>query len=538
MAVQPPFRSDAYEVENADAPVGPRLIEASLLDGSMLFTDPRVPAGVALAALAGLQQLNNTVVVSQTGIGASKDINGDPITTIQAGLDAVPDSADVDSPWTVFVAPGLYVEDVYLLKDGVTLHGLGTCILRNASAVSTIRVRQGVSTVPRRITLSKMRVENVSPAEACIDIGSATFASGTLTIASVPNIGDIAEVGGVNLTAIANGSVPAPGEFELGTDEATTAANLVTAINDPVNGLTSVVVATSTGTVVTVRALDDGVAGNAITISSTVVLVIVPSGPTLTGGAADSAGSTVGNDLIQVLNCDLVPTMASGFTLRANAINNLYIEGGNWTEAATGTSLSVTDCAACNLIGVDTEAVVLNYDNTNPNLPSIGTSAYEMSNVNILGGAGLLAGYTGVGSLTMTECTIIGPTVYSGSAVAQSLTARRCTLGPLTVGGLVPTVVLSNCTRGALTAGGGTGTLSETRAYGSASFVAAASVTVPFDPPQPNTSYQVHLEYDGPPAAITDIPAVPSAAKLTTSFDITFGAAQTTTVNYTIERDI
>ena len=113
MAVQPPFQSDALEVNNADAPVGPRLLEADLNDGSLRFTDTRVPAGINLAELAGLQQLNNTIVVSQTGVGASKDANGDPITTVQGGLDAVPDSADVDAPWTVFVAPGLYVEDVY-----------------------------------------------------------------------------------------------------------------------------------------------------------------------------------------------------------------------------------------------------------------------------------------------------------------------------------------------------------------------------------------------------------------------------------------
>ena len=137
----------------------------------------------------------------------------------------------------------------------------------------------------------------------------------------------------------------------------------------------------------------------------------------------------------------------------------------------------------------------------------------------------------------MTDCDVTGTTVYSGDAPAQSFTARRCSFGPLTVGGAAPTVDLSNCTRGALTAGGGVGTMRETRAMGSASFVAVPSVTVPFDPPQPNTAYTVTLEYDGPPAAITDIPVVPAAAKLVTGFDITFGAAQTTTVNYVIHRD-
>ena len=48
MAVQPPFRSDAFQVENADAPVGPRLLEADENDGSLRFTDPRIPAGINL----------------------------------------------------------------------------------------------------------------------------------------------------------------------------------------------------------------------------------------------------------------------------------------------------------------------------------------------------------------------------------------------------------------------------------------------------------------------------------------------------------
>jgi len=533
---QPPFRSDEYEVENADAPAGPRLIGADENDGSLRFTDTRVPGGINLAELAGLQQFNNTIVVSQTGVGASKDANGDPITTIQGGLDAVPTGADVDNPWTVFVAPGLYVEDVYFLKDGVTLHGLGTCRLRNASATSTLRIRAGVSDTPRRIMILTMRIENVTATEACIDISSATFASGTFTIVSVPNVGDVADVDGTTFTAIANGSVPAPGEFELGTNETETAANLADAINDPVNGINTVVIATASGTVVTIRAFDDGVAGNAITISSTVPLVIMPSGATLTGGTASGPGSTVGDDLIQILNCDLVPTVASGFTLRAAAINNLYVEGGNWTEAATGTTFSVIDCASCNLIGVEAQGVVLDYDDTNPNLPSIATSSYQMSNVSV-GGTGLAAGYVGVGSLAMSDCTVLGTTVYSGDAPAQSFTARRCSFGPMTVGGVAPAMVLSNCTRGALV-GAGTGTLAETTFYGSSAFAAVPVVTVPFDEPQPDTAYTVLLEPEGPPAAITDIPSVPSAAKTTAGFDIAFGAPQVLTINFVVKRDI
>jgi hypothetical protein len=533
---QPPFRSDEYEVENADAPAGPRLIGADENDGSLRFTDTRVPAGINLHELAGLQQAHNTVVVSQTGIGASKDANGDPITTIQGGLDAVPAGADVDDPWVVLVAPGLYTEDVYLVKDGVTLQGLGTVRLTNSGAVSTLRLRAGVSTTPRRVTIRDIRVENTTATGACIDVSSATFAVGTFTLSAVPNVGDIAEVGGVNLTAVANGTVPAPGEFELGTDAATSAANLAVAINDPVNGLTGLVIASSVGTVVTVRALNDGVAGNAITLSSTVPLVIVPSGATLTGGAASSAGSTVGDNLIQVLDCDLVPSVGGGFTFRASSVNNLYVEGGNWTEAATGTTFSVSECASCQLVGVSVQGAALNYDNTLPDLPAIGTSSYSMKEVSV-GATGLLAGYTGVGSLALTDCTVLGSTTYSGGAPAQSFTARRCSFGPVIVGGAAPATVLSNCTRGTLV-GAGTGTLSETTSYGTAVFVAVPTVSIVFPEPQPDTSYTVLLEQPIVPAAITDVPSVPAAAKTTLGFDITFGAPQALTVSYVVKRDV
>jgi hypothetical protein len=535
MAVQPPFRSDAFEVENADAVAGPRLIEAYIADGSLRFTDTRIPGGINLNELVGLQQAQNVVIVSQTGEGGSKDANGDPITTVQGGLDAVPTSADVDDPWVVLLAPGLYVEDLYFLRDGVTLDGLGTAILRNSSAVSTLRMRAGPASTPRRVKIQNLRIECVTAAEACIDISSATFATGTFTIASVPNIGDVADVDGTTLTAIANGSVPAAGEFELGTDTATTAANLADAINDPINGLDTLVVATVVGSVITIRALNDGVAGNAITISSTVVLVIVPSGATLTGGTAASTGSTVGDDLIEVLNCDLIPTLATAFQFRAAAVNNMYVSGGNWNDGATGTTVSVLDCAAFEMNGVFCDALVLNYDDTNPEIPFITTSAYAMNGVRAL--AGLTTGYVGVGSLVLSNCTVIGTTVYSGDAPAQSFTARRCSFGPMTVGGVAPAVVLSNCTRGALT-GAGTGTLAETTFFGAAVFAAVPVVTIPFDEPQPDLAYTVLLEPEGPPAAIVDVPAVPSGAKTLTGFDIAFGAPQALTINFVVKRDI
>ncbi len=532
MPVQPPFRSDAFQVENADAPAGPRLIEAALLDGSLLFTDPRVPSGVSLAELAGLQRAQNTIVVSPTGIAASKDANGDPITTIQAGLDAVPASADVNSPWLVLLAPGIYNESVLFIRDGVTLRGLGNVTLRPSGSLSTLRMRAGPASTPRRVRLQDLRIENAVASEACIDISSSTFATGSITIAAVPNVGDVATVNGVLLTAILNGSVPAPGEFELGLTTAETAANLTTAINDPVNGLNATLVATVVGSIITVRALQPGVAGNAITLASSVPLIIVVSGATLTGGTAASPGSSVGLSLIEIIDCDLVATGVNGFQVRAAAVNNISIRGGDWRESSSATFVDVRDCAFLSLVDQPyLQRLELHYDNTDPNLPVLATSQYVVQGV--VSSLTMNSSFVGVGSLTMTDSTT-GPANFTGDGALRTWSATRCRFGAVGVGG-AGTVTLSSCTRGALT-GAGTGTLAETRMQDSLAFVASASETFAFDEPQPNTNYTVLLEQDVVIAALTDLAYVEN--KTVSGFDITFGAAQTTTVRFVVARDI
>lgn len=533
MPVQSPFRSDAFEIENADAPVGPRLLEAYLLDGSLRFTDPRVPAGVNLAELAGLQRAHNTIVVSQSGIAASKDTNGNPITTVQGGIDAVPSSADVNDPWLVLLAPGVYIEDVLFLRDGVLVKGVGNVTLREAGAFSTLRFRAGPGSTPHRIRIEGVRIENSQPGEACIDIGSSTFATGAMTISVVPNIGDVASVNGVNLTAIANGVVPAPGEFELGTTQAETAQFLADAINDPVNGLTGVVVVTVAGTSVEVRALQPGLAGNAITLATSVPLVIVLSGPTLAGGTDASPGSTVGDDLIEIIDCDLVASGLNGFQVRAEAVNNISVRGGDWHESSTATFVDVRDCAYFSLVEQPyCQRLELHYDNTNPNLPSIATSVYRVQSVDTMG-LPLNSALVGIGTLTLTDCTI-GNVSFAGDGPARTWGSTRCRYGAVTVGG-AGTVTMSNCTRGSLV-GAGTGTFAESTVQGSAVFAGVAAVTVTFGEPQPDTNYRVFVEPIVVVAALSDVPYV--AAKTVAGFDIVFGAVQATTVEWLVTRDL
>jgi hypothetical protein len=397
-------------------------------------------------------------------------------------------------------------------------------------------VLEGVSTVPNRLTLKNLRIENLTAGESCVDLGTAQVATGTITVATVPNVGDFVTVAGVVLTAIANGSVPAPNEFEIGTDTLTTATNLATAIADPVNLLTGVIVPFVSGSVVTTRAFDPGVAGNALTLATSVALVLIISGGTLTGGAAASTGSTVASDLIDIIDCDLVPSGVTGYPVRAAAVNNVYIRGGNWDGSTTGSEVLITDCASCQLIDIPfCPLVTMTYDNTNPELPSIGTSYYKVNNcIGAIPLATLSTSFVGVGSMTVTDSTFLGTVTYSGDAAARTFDATRCRFGPVTVGG-VGAATLSNCSRGLLT-GGGTGTFIETTSQGSAVFAGVPTVTVTFAEPQTDTAYRVLLDSPVIVAAITDVPFV--TAKTVAGFDIAFGGPQAATVEYVVKRDI
>jgi hypothetical protein len=349
-------------------------------------------------------------------------------------------------------------------------------------------------------------------------------------------VGDILTVAGVALTAVINGSVPAPNEFEIGTDTLTTATNLATAISDPVNLLTTVVLPFVSGSVVTIRAVDPGVAGNALTLATSVALVLIISGGTLTGGAATSTGSTIGDDLLDIIDCDLVPTGVTGFQVRAAAVNNIYIRGGNWNGSSTGAEVSITDCASCELVDIPfCPLVTMAYNNTNPEIPSVTTSYYKVTNcIGAIPLATLSTSFVGVGSMVVTDSTFPGTLTYSGDSAARLLDATRCKFGPVTVGG-IGAATLSNCSRGLLT-GGGTGTLIETTSYGSAVFAAVPTVTVAFGEPQTDTSYSVLLDSPVVVGAITDVAFV--TAKTTLGFDIAFGAPQAATVEFVVKRDV
>jgi hypothetical protein len=98
---------------------------------------------------------------------------------------------------------------------------------------------------------------------------------------------DTTAVGGgaVVLTAVAG--APAVGQFQIGANSNLTAANLATAINNPLNGLSPYVTGNAhSSPLVQITATAGGVASNGITLAeSTAGVEFALSGPTLTGGA-------------------------------------------------------------------------------------------------------------------------------------------------------------------------------------------------------------------------------------------------------------
>lgn len=108
-------------------------------------------------------------------------------------------------------------------------------------------------------------------------------ATGTvLVLPALPAPGDTVVLNGTPLTAV----VGAPGvnQFTIGADEFTTAANIASAINDPLNFFPFVSASSGGTDTVTIKAAVTGAVGNAITLSTTGG-AMVPSGATLAGGA-------------------------------------------------------------------------------------------------------------------------------------------------------------------------------------------------------------------------------------------------------------
>lgn len=115
--------------------------------------------------------------------------------------------------------------------------------------------------------------------------GSATQATGFLTVVATPSVADIT-IGAGTLTAAAGARTPGGDDYDgtLGTP-ALIAADIIAAINDPANGFTAIATAaTGGGAIVNLTAVPVGAAGNALALATTDAGDVTVSGATFTGG--------------------------------------------------------------------------------------------------------------------------------------------------------------------------------------------------------------------------------------------------------------
>ena len=182
-------------------------------------------------------------------------------------------------------------------------------------------------------------------------------ARGTATLTSVIAT-DVLVVNGVDFTAVAADPDPAANEFLVGVDDTATAVNLAAAINASTDeDISGVVTATSATTVVTIRAVEAGTGGNAITLSTPDGTIAV-SAATLENGAAvganefDFGGSNAQTATALALAINSSATGVIDDILRASnyagTIACSSVAAGQWVEVAGRRFTAVAGVAGAN----------------------------------------------------------------------------------------------------------------------------------------------------------------------------------------------
>ena len=178
---QPAFKIDVLRI-NPGFDVFPRTISTAP-DGSLLFTDKLIDAGISLSLLAGLQTMANVLIVGKSGAGAG-------YVTIQDALDVIPTSSSALNPYWVFVGPGVYYEDVVINRDGVTIQGFGAVVASEVDLDpngigldNTITIVAGGGSIPLGVKLKDLTIRNSHDNLACVRVtGGAASTVGSVGV--------------------------------------------------------------------------------------------------------------------------------------------------------------------------------------------------------------------------------------------------------------------------------------------------------------------------------------------------------------------
>lgn len=243
------------------------------------------------------------------------------------------------------------------------------------------------------------------------------------------------------------------------------------------------------------------------------------------------ATSTVASNTISLIGCHFLAS-ASGYPVRTSSVGKITVKGGGMKSSDPSAFCLVEETAEMFFTNVsDMTALQLDYDNTG-DLPSVVGSSYRILDCNFNSNStvtnSISSNLNGLGSLFISNVSDCGNLSLDGD---RTTTAINSMVQNITTSSTA-NVSLTACKRGTLS---GTGTLSESKSYGSLTFVASASETYSFGIDQPDLSYLILIENDRGTAE-TDMAYV--SAKALGSVTISFSGAVSKSVSFLILRDI
>ena len=241
--------------------------------------------------------------------------------------------------------------------------------------------------------------------------------------------------------------------------------------------------------------------------------------------------STVASNSISLTNCHFLAS-ASGYPIRTSSVGKVTLSGGSMKLSNASAFCLVEETAEFSMLGVsDTTAMQMDFDNTGV-LPSVSGSYYRILDCNFNANStvanAISATLSGLGSILISNVSDCGNLLLDGD---RTITAINSIVQNIATASTA-NVVLTDCKRATLS---GTGTLSESKSYGSLTFLASASETFTFGMDQTDLNYLVLIENDRG-SADTDVAFV--SAKTLGSVTISFIGAVSKSVSFLILRDV
>lgn len=251
------------------------------------------------------------------------------------------------------------------------------------------------------------------------------------------------------------------------------------------------------------------------------------SGVNVVGGSSSEVGSVK----IEINDCHFVTSGANCNPIKASSANRIFVNGGSMKLCSATSFCLVEECAEFVLREVaDFTAMKLDYDDGGTK-PSVVGSKYEIYggnlNSNNTVSHSISTELVDVGSLTIHDIHNLGDISLGGN---QTVTFYSCEVGAIVSGGVL-TLILVGCKRGSAS---GSGTMSESKLFGSLTFSSESSKMFTFDMEQPDLDYTVLIENDRG----TTTNDIGYCTKGTNNLTLTFATTISTSVKFMVFRDL